>query len=98
MLAGVICGAILRSPLLVALSLAGSIGAALWISHLNVSFGRENPAAALMEGGHFLQFQQMQLTAAKGRAPAPGGPATPAPPQLAGGDRSSLPEGGNRGR
>ena len=98
MLAGVVCGGWLHSPVLVGLSLVGAIGIALWISHLNVRFGRENPAAALMEGAHFLQFQQMQLTAAKGQPPAPGGPAGPPPPQLAAGDQGVLPEGTGGGQ
>lgn len=91
MLAGVVCGGLLKSPPVVVLSLVGAIGMALWISHLNVRFGREDPAAALLEGGQFLQFHQMQLTAAKDQPPAPGGPAAPPPAQLRAADAGSLP-------
>jgi hypothetical protein len=92
MLAGVICGAFLKSPLLVGLSLLGAVGVALAISFSNVRFGRENPAAALLEGAHFLQYHQMQLTAAKGEPPRPGGAPVQPPLELSAKGSGTLPE------
>lgn len=68
MLAGVVSGAFLHSSVLVGISLVGAIVVALGIAYMNVKFGEENPAAALLEGSHFLQFHQMQATATKGES------------------------------
>jgi hypothetical protein len=92
MLAGVICGGYLHSPTLVGASLFGGILVGLVVPCLNVSFAKKNPAAALLEGAHFVEFHHMQLTAAKGMPPVEGGPPVPPPPQLPAGQTvSSLP-------
>jgi hypothetical protein len=90
MLAGVICGGVLRQPILVGIALIGAVVIALWISYLNVKFGKENPAAALLEGAHFLEFHQMQMTSSRG-AQAIELPAVPARPQLPNDSTPSLP-------
>ncbi|HXM62959.1 MAG TPA: hypothetical protein VN950_19005 [Terriglobales bacterium] len=93
MLAGVICGALLHSELLVGLSLGGAIVVPLVITCLNVHFGQKNAAAAILEGAQFIEYQHMQLTAIKGEPPTlQSGPPGPPPSRLSGGDRSSLPE------
>ena len=56
MLAGVVVGGLLRSVPLVAIALIGGIVTALVIVLLNVSFGRDNPAAALLGGGRILRI------------------------------------------
>jgi hypothetical protein len=68
MLAGVIAGAYLHSVWLVGISLLGAIGAGLFFARKNVEFGKDNPAAAVLEGIQFLQFHQMQAMAMKGDA------------------------------
>lgn len=65
MLVGVICATIMHSPWLLALSLGGAILVAVVIVVTNVYFGNKNPAAALLEGAEFLEYQQ--ILAAKGR-------------------------------
>lgn len=65
MLAGVAGACFMKSIPLLAFCLIGAVVVALVISTLNVRFGNQNPAAALMEGAHFLKFQQLQM-AAKG--------------------------------
>jgi hypothetical protein len=95
MLAGVICGAYLHSAALVGLSLGGAILVALAVAAGNIYFGRQNPAAALLEGAHFLEFQHMQMTAAKGESHVEiPEPPIPPPAQLPEGGRGQLPEGG----
>jgi general stress protein CsbA len=68
MLAGVITGGFLHSVWLVGISLLGAIVCGLFFALVNVQFGKDNPAAALLEGIEFLQFHQMQATAKKGEA------------------------------
>jgi hypothetical protein len=68
MLAGVIAGIFLHSVLLVGIALFGAIVAGLLIVVMNFTFGKDNPAAALLEGTEFLQFHQLQATAVKGNA------------------------------
>lgn len=94
MLAGVICGGLLRQPLLVGIALIGAVVVALWIANLNVKFGKENPAAALLEGAHFLEFQQLQVAAAQGtkQIEIVPKPAVHPPPELTGGKQDQLPE------
>ena len=95
MLAGVLSGAYLHSSILVGGSLIGALLGGLWISYLNVTFGKENPAAALLEGAHFLQFHEMQMTALKGAAAVelPSAPPVLPPSQLSGGATPApLPE------
>ena len=95
MLAGVVVGGLLRSVPLVAIALIGGIVTALVIVLLNVSFGRDNPAAALLEGAEFLEFHQMQMTAVKGSVAIvlPSGAPVEEPPKLTGKDTlDSLPE------
>ncbi len=93
MLAGVICGAIVHSPLLIGSSLVGAIVVALVIAILNVHFAKNNPAAAILEGAQFVEFHQMQMTASKG-LPSPKTAEPPVPPssQLSGTDQIFLPE------
>ena len=94
MLAGVVCGGILRSPVLVGVSLGGAIVVALTIASLNVHFGKANPAAALLEGAEFVEFHHMQLTAAKDAPPTVlPGPPVPPPSQLGTQDRDALTDG-----
>jgi hypothetical protein len=96
MLAGVICGGYLHSPTLVGVSLLGGVLVGLVVPWLNVSFAKTNPAAALLEGAHFVEFHQMQLTAAKGVPPVGGGPPVPPPPQLSAGENSDSLTGGTQ--
>jgi hypothetical protein len=88
MLAGVIAGIFLHSVWLVGISLCGAIVSGLWIARMNVTFGRENPAAAILEGAEFLQFHQLQAMAIKGDPHVIELPlSSPAPPeQLIGAD------------
>jgi hypothetical protein len=94
MLAGVICGGLLRQPILIGIALVGAVVVALRIADLNVKFGKENPAAALLEGAHFLEFQQLQVTAAQGtkQIEIPSKPAVHPPAELTGGKQDQLPE------
>jgi hypothetical protein len=93
MLAGVVSGVFLRSELLVGLSLSGAILVSLVVVCVNVHFGKKNPAAAILEGAQFVEFQHMQLTGMRGEPPTlQAGPPMPPPPLLPGGDRSPLPE------
>ncbi len=84
MLAGVISGAVLHSVWLAGISVCGAILSALLITYMNVQFGRQNPAAALMEGAHFLQYQQLQAVAVRGAhtAELPPAPAILPPSEL----------------
>jgi hypothetical protein len=93
MLVGVVCGAVLRSPILIGLSLSGAIIVALAIAALNVHFGKANPGAALLEGAHFLQYHEMQLTAVRGGPAVPGGPPVPPPHELASNETKTLSNG-----
>jgi hypothetical protein len=65
MLAGAIVSGIEHSTILLSLSLAGAILVALVALILNVYFGNKNPAAALLEGAHFVEYHQIEM-AAKG--------------------------------
>lgn len=93
MLAGVICGGYLHSAALVGGSIVGAILVGLAVPWLNVSFAKENPAAALLEGAEFVEYHHMQVTASK-TSPGPqiSGPGVPAPKELLEGKRNSLPE------
>jgi len=51
---------------LVGLALFGAIVSGLLIAGMNIRFGKDDPAAALLEGAEFLQFHQMQAKATKG--------------------------------
>jgi hypothetical protein len=93
MLAGVVSGAYLHSPTLVGLSLVGGILGGLGALFLNVSFAKQNPAAAILEGAHFVEYQQMQMTAARGvLSTGVPGPPVPPPQQLPSAGQVSLPE------
>jgi hypothetical protein len=93
MLAGVICGASLHSIWLVGLSICGAVLVALGVVLANIYFGQKNPAAALLEGAHFLEFHHMQLTVAKGGSVVEiAEPPVPPPPlQVSGGQANQLP-------
>jgi general stress protein CsbA len=93
MLAGVISGAALHSEWLVGISLFGAIVSGLSIAVMNVKFGKDDPAAALLEGAHFLQFHQMQATAVRGSQPSELPLAAPVQPpaQLPGAEKNTLP-------
>jgi hypothetical protein len=65
MLGGVVASAVLHSIPMLGLSLSGAILVAIVIVISNVYFGNKNPAAALLEGAQFLEYQHMQM-AAKG--------------------------------
>ncbi len=96
MLAGVFSGTFLHNIWLVGISLVGAIGAGLLIALMNVSFGKDNPAAALLEGAEFVQFHQMQATATKGDShpiELSSAPPTQAPAQLNAGENNQLPSG-----
>lgn len=92
MLVGAVTAGYLHSQVLLGLSLGGAILAGVAIPVLNVYFGNKNPAAALMEGAEFLQYQRMQMRmAAKGIPVIESGVGVLAPPQLKGtGPRSQL--------
>lgn len=95
MLAGVIAGIFLHSVWLVGISLFGAIMAGLLIARMNVTFGKANPAAAILEGAEFLQFHQLQATAKKGDAHVvelPFAAPTQSPVQLTGTDNNQLPD------
>jgi general stress protein CsbA len=94
MLAGVIAGIFLHSVWLVGISLFGAIVGGLLIARMNVTFGKANPAAAILEGAEFLQFHQLQAMATKGDAHVvelPFAVPTQSPVQLTGTDNSQLP-------
>jgi hypothetical protein len=65
MLAGVIGSVVLHSPTLLALSLGGAILVAVVSVLCNVYFGNKNPAAALLEGAQFLEYQHLVQMASK---------------------------------
>lgn len=92
MLAGVICAAILHNALLLGVSLTGAVVTALVVAIGNLYFGAKNPAAALLEGAQFLEYQHMQLAAAKGIPKIELSTPTPQPPQLPPSVSASLPE------
>src|SRR6266851_2372129 len=96
MLAGVIGGGWLHSTVLVGASIAGGILIGLGVPCLNILFARMNPAAAILEGAEFIQYHQMQMTAAKGMPALVGGPPVPTPPELGGKDGKSLPASGEK--
>src|ERR1700688_639412 len=82
MLGGVVASAILHSIPMLGLSLAGATAVAIIISISNVYFGNKNPAAALLEGAQFLEYQQMQM-ASKGVPVIESlAPPIPAPPTI----------------
>lgn len=90
MLAGVIGGVWLHSPLLVGGAILGGVLVGIGVPCLNVHFAKTNPAAAVLESAQFVQYHQLQLTASKGAAAFEGGAPVPAPAQLEG-DAKSLP-------
>jgi hypothetical protein len=96
MLAGVIGGVWLHSTLLAGASIAGGILIGLGVPCLNILFARMNPAAAILEGAEFVQYHQMQMTAAKGMPILIGSPPIPTPLELGGRDSKSLPTSGEK--
>lgn len=66
----------------------------VYVVALNVYFARTNPAAALLEGAQFVQYQQ--LMAAKGMPVIEPSPPIPAPSRLSAQNRSSLPQGNEK--
>lgn len=97
MLTGVICGAILKSQILVGGSLIGAVCVALVGILGNIHFGKRNPAAAILEGAEFLEFHQMQMTASKGQPPTTlPEPPIPQPIQISTKADISLPSGGEQ--
>lgn len=98
MLAGVIGGTVEHSPTLIGISLVGAVVVALVIPLANIHFGNKNPAAAILEGAEFVQYQQIQMTLAKGGHPVElSGPvvSNPLPAQTHGSNEhsSGTPEG-----
>jgi hypothetical protein len=63
-IAAIVAGAYIHSNVIVSLSIIFAFIVALGIPILNVIFGNKNPAAAILEGSEFLQYQQ--LMASKG--------------------------------
>lgn len=99
MLGGVVGGIWLHSVFLVAVSVVGGVLIGVGVPCLNVHFAKKNPAAALLEGAHFVEYHQIQLTASKGKPPGEGGPAGPPPKQLSGGEvQGSLSAGSETGQ
>jgi general stress protein CsbA len=92
MLAGVISGGFLHSVWLVGISLLGAIVSGLLIAGMNVKFGKDDPAAALLEGAQFVQFHQLQATAVRGSPSTELPSETPIQPpaQLPGGEKNRL--------
>ncbi len=91
MLAGVVASAFMHSTTMLGLSLSGAIVVAIVIAISNVYFGNKNPAAALLEGAQFLEYQHLQMTAAKGVPVIEASP--PVPPAKALNDpQSGTPE------
>jgi hypothetical protein len=85
-LVGVIGGSYIRNAPIIGISLVGGFLIALCIPLLNVIFGHKNPAAAILEGAQFLQYQQIEM-AAKGRpAILSSTPPAPKPKELQGGN------------
>lgn len=64
-LAGVFGGVYIKSAMIIGISLIAAFLIAAGIPILNVIFGNKNPAAAILEGAEFLQYQQIEM-AAKG--------------------------------
>ena len=96
MLAGVVSGAVLHTVWLAGISVLGAIISGLLIARMNVKFGKDDPAAALLEGAHFLQFHQMQATATRGSQPKelPVAAPTQSPVELPGAvEKNQLPGG-----
>jgi hypothetical protein len=93
MLAGVLCGGYLHSLVLAGASIFGGLIIGVVVPWFNVVFAKQNPAAALLEGAHFVEYHQMQMAAAKDAAPDEiAGPPVPAPRQLQNKPQNSLPE------
>ncbi len=92
MLAGVVGGTWLHSTILVGASIVGAVVVGLGVACLNVHFARTNPAAALLEGAQFVEYHHLQLTAARGMEPTPGGQPVPPPAQIAGAEKGALSE------
>jgi hypothetical protein len=90
MLAGVVASAILHSIPMLGLSLAGAICVAVAIALSNVYFGNKNPAAALLEGAQFLEYQQMQMAAKGVPVIESSAPPVPRPPTLTQGHDSEA--------
>jgi len=93
MLVGILCSYGLHNNFLLTLCLIFAFIVAVGVLLLNVYFGNKNPAAALLEGAQFLQYQQFKM-AARGRPVIEArSPAQSAPRSLTG-DMSpvSLPE------
>ena len=82
MLGGVIASTILHSIPMLGLSLAGAIVVAIVIVLSNVYFGNKNPAAALLEGAQFLEYQHMQMAAKGVPVIESSAPPIPQPPTL----------------
>jgi hypothetical protein len=61
-LVGVIGGSAIHSTLIIGLSVTFAFIIALAIPILNVVFGHKNPAAAILEGSQFIQYQQIMAS------------------------------------
>jgi len=91
-LAAVIAGISLNNTYLAGMGLVAGLIIAIFIPIMNSRFGERNPAAALLEGSEFLQYQLSRMASQESPL-IEGGPVKPAPAALSGQGAKELAAG-----